>query len=188
MVELLYPPFPPQLVGEQAKSSEILPVVEPSGLVIGRTSRYVCHYSGRKPLHPVVHLHIVDHMGRMYLQKRSEVKRTWPHRWDFAVGGHISYGEYSTEALFREAGEEIGFYDFNPRPLGDYVYECDRERELVLVFAAVGEYTLKPDNIEVEDGRWWETGEIESSFGKSIFTPNFEKEYDLFKDKLLSLL
>ena len=188
MVELLYPVTPPRLAGEQTVSSEILPVVEPSGLVTGRTTRYECHYGGKKPLHPVVHLHIIDHLGRMYLQKRSALKRSWPHCWDFAVGGHIGYGEYSSEALFREAGEEIGFYDFNPLPLGDYVYECDRERELVLVFAAVGSYDLHPDNLEVEDGRWWEPDEIADNLGKSIFTPNFEKEYDLFKDKLFSLL
>ena len=41
--------------------------MEPSGLVYGRATRDWCH-SGSKVLHPVVHLHIVDRFGNIYLQ------------------------------------------------------------------------------------------------------------------------
>ncbi|MBO6168469.1 MAG: NUDIX domain-containing protein [Bacteroidales bacterium] len=165
----------------------MLPVVEPTGTVIGRASRNSCH-SGTKLLHPVVHLHIIDRFGQIYLQRRSATKTLLPLYWDTAVGGHITYGEYLREALFREAGEELGFYDFNPVLLATYLYESPTEKELVNTFGTVGNFELKPDGEEVCEGRWWPISELENAFGKGILTPNFEYEFPKIKQALLALL
>lgn len=141
-----------------------------------------------KPLHPVVHLHIISRDGSIYLQQRSAAKDFLPLKWDTAVGGHVAYGEYVLEALYREASEELGFTDFNPVFITSYVYESERERELVNVFATVGDFILKPDGDEVTDGRYWPPEEIEAATGKSILTPNFESEYHKIKDSLQALL
>lgn len=141
-----------------------------------------------KPLHPVVHLHIISRDGSIYLQQRSASKDFLPLKWDTAVGGHVAYGEYVLEALYRESSEELGFTDFNPVFITSYVYESERERELVNVFATVGDFILKPDGDEVTDGRYWSPEEIEAATGKSILTPNFESEYHKIKDSLQALL
>lgn len=141
-----------------------------------------------KPLHPVVHLHIISRDGSIYLQQRSASKDFLPLKWDTAVGGHVAYGEYVLEALYRESSEELGFTDFNPVFITSYVYESERERELVNVFATVGDFILKPDGEEVTDGRYWSPEEIEAATGKSILTPNFESEYHKIKDSLQALL
>lgn len=193
MMELIYPaggPAPliqPRSTLVDVKASEMLPVVDRNGFVLGQASREWCH-GGRKPLHPVVHLHIINRMGELYLQKRAMTKKLLPGRWDTAVGGHISYGESIKEALFRETGEELGLYDFNPIYLFSYVFESDIECELVNVFAAVGSFTLKPDHEEVEDGRFWTYDDIDANLSKSIFTPNFEMEFEKVRKPLESLL
>ncbi|MBR4755842.1 MAG: NUDIX domain-containing protein [Bacteroidales bacterium] len=165
----------------------MLPVVEENGLVVGQASREDVH-GHRKLLHPVVHLHIVNRRGELFLQKRSMNKDLLPGKWDTSVGGHVDYGEILEAALFREASEELGFSGFNPVYLKSYVWESKDEKELVNVFATVGNFILEPANDEVSEGRYWTMEEIEASIGKGIFTPNFEHEFASTKDALLALL
>lgn len=194
-MELIYPydiaPMVPSPTAdtsvEKMAADEWFPIVEPSGLVTGRSTRRYCH-SGAKPLHPVIHIHIIDRFSRIYLQKRSMKKDIQPGRWDTAVGGHVSYGESILEAVFREASEELGFMDFNPIHIETYEFESSIEREMVNVFAAVGSFELHPDLYEVDEGRWWDISDIDANIGKGIFTPNFESEYTMIRQSLLALL
>lgn len=172
---------------QRPASSEWFPVVEPTGIVTGRAVRQYCH-SGAKPLHPVIHIHIIDRQGRLYLQKRSIRKDIQPGKWDTAVGGHVSYGETLLETVFREASEELGLTAFNPVYLTSYVFESEIERELVNVFAAVGSYDLRPDMDEVDEGRWWDIADIDANIGCGVFTPNFESEFSTIRKSLLALL
>ena len=172
---------------QQNLVAEWFPIVEPTGIVTGRSTRQYCH-GGSKPLHPVIHIHIIDRYGRIYLQKRSLKKDIQPGKWDTAVGGHVSYGETLLEATFREASEELGLTAFNPLFVTSYVFESEIERELVNVFAVVGSFDLRPDLDEVDEGRWWPVEEINSNLGKGIFTPNFESEFTSIEKKLLALL
>ena len=195
-MELVYPASPAPLLPRPHADSpspeilpgeEVLPVVEPTGMVVGRTTRRYVH-GGSMLLHPVVHLHIIDRYGRLYLQKRAADKDLLPGYWDIAVGGHVGYGEYIREALLREASEELGLTRFNPIPLKTYLWSGAQERELVSVFAAVGHFDLHPDPAEVAEGRWWEMKEIRNHLGKSVFTPNFEGEFVQLRKMLESLL
>ena len=175
-------PFPSGTGGQ-----EVLPIVREDGEVYARASRAYCH-GGSMLLHPVVHLHIINRAGELYLQKRSMSKDLLPGRWDTAVGGHISYGEHLVEALYRESGEELGLYDYNPVGLISYVFRSGTEQELVNVFAAVGDFTPSPDGEEVSEGRYWPMAEIEEHLGKSVFTPNFEGEFGRIRKMLEALL
>lgn len=189
MLDLTYPTGPaPVLKGAKStRAAEMLPLVDESGAVHAQASRTCCH-SGSKVLHPVVHLHIINRDGCIYLQKRAAHKKVCPLKWDTAVGGHITYGESVLEALFRESGEELGFFEFNPYQYGAYLFESRIEKELIYVFAAVGNFDLHPDNDEVVEGRWWSVSDIENNLGKDVFTPNFESEYARVKDYLMALL
>ena len=115
-------------------------------------------------------------------------KKIQPGKWDTAVGGHVSYGETIYEALHRESAEELGLTDFNPIYIETYLFESEIEKEMVNIFAAVGTYDLKPDQDEVDEGRWWPIEEIDANLGKGVFTPNFESEYQMIRSSLLALL
>lgn len=196
MLDLVYPSSPAPCYprpsvdnpGKQAAlTGEILPLVQPGGLVYGQATRAYCH-SGSHVLHPVVHLHILDRFGRLYLQKRSLTKDLLPGYWDTAVGGHVSYGETILEALYRETSEELGLTAFNPIALGAYIWETERDNEYVFVHAALGHPNLRPNAEEVAEGRWWSFEELEAAMGKDILTPNFESEFKRIRDQLLALL
>ena len=193
MIELVYPVGAPAPVLQRqseladVSASEMVPIVDAHGIVLGQASRGWCH-GGEKPLHPVVHLHILNRNCELYLQKRAMTKDLLPGYWDTAVGGHVSYGESIFEALFREAGEELGFYDFNPVSVTSYVFESQVERELVNVFAAVGNFELFPNHDEVTEGRYWPFPDIEAHMSHDVFTPNFEQEFRMIRQTLESLL
>lgn len=155
---------------------EIFPLVDPEGNVIGKAERAVCH-NGSLLLHPVVHLHVFNSRGELYLQKRPAHKDIQPNKWDTSVGGHIDYGETVEIALEREVREELGITGYDAKFLWKYVFESTIERELVYAYSTVYDGELHPDPQELEEGRFWSIDEIKSQIGKSVFTTNFEGEF-----------
>ena len=127
---------------------EPFPIVDEKGNVIGSITRGEAH-SGSKILHPVVHLHVFNSQGELYLQKRPEWKYIQPGKW-----------------------EEIGITDYIAQPLGQYVFESQCEKEFVYVYS-----TIFPNAEKLATGRFWTCKEIETNIGKQVFTPNFEVEY-----------
>jgi isopentenyldiphosphate isomerase len=127
-------------------------------------------------MHPVVHLHVFNSKGELYLQKRPEWKDIQPGKWDTAVGGHIDLGEHVEQALFREAGEELGIEGFTPEALPQYVFRSERECEMVYPYKTVYDKDIRPSE-ETSGGRFWNMDEIRESIGKDILTPNFEQEF-----------
>jgi NADH pyrophosphatase NudC (nudix superfamily) len=107
-----------------------------------------------------------------------------PGKWDTAVGGHISYGEDIETSLKREAAEELNITDFKAKLLSNYIWESDIERELVFCFIANYNGTIKINNEELSDGKFWSHTEIKDVLGKNILTPNFENEYKTILSKL----
>ena len=158
---------------------EIFPLVDEDGRVIGKATRGECH-NGSRLLHAVVHLHVFNSQGEVYLQKRPEWKDIQPGKWDTAVGGHIDYGETPEEALTREVREELGITDFVPERMGKYVFDSRRERELVYVNRTVYDGPIRPSAEELDGGRFWSMQEIREAIGKDILTPNFESEFQKF--------
>lgn len=156
-------------------NEEIFPVVDENGTTVGKATRGECH-SGSKLLHPVVHLHLFDSSGRIYLQQRPLWKDIQPGKWDTAVGGHIDYGESVDTALCRETQEELGLAGLSVEFLLKYVFESERERELVHVFRVTYDGDVRPSD-ELDGGRFWSLDELREAFGKGVLTPNFEQEY-----------
>ena len=159
--------------------AELFPVVDEEGNILGEALRSVCHDGKSKLLHPVVHLHVFNNAGSLFLQKRAMTKDIQPGKWDTSVGGHVSPGENIHDALIRESNEELGLKDISPVFLRKYVWESTRERELVNSFSVKTDQKPVINQDELDDGRFWSLDEIKGSMGKNIFTPNFEYEFKM---------
>lgn len=160
-------------------AKEMFPVVDENGQLLGAITRGEAH-GGSKILHPVVHLHVFNDKGELYLQHRPAWKDIQPDKWDTACGGHVDLGENVQQALQREVREELGITDFTSETLGHYVFESKRERELVYVHKTIYNGEVRPSEEELAGGRFWSKEEIISQLGKGVFTPNFESEYQKF--------
>ena len=156
-------------------SEEMFPIVDENGNITGAATRGECH-NGSKLLHPVVHLHVFNSKGELFLQKRPQWKDIQPGKWDTSVGGHVDLGESVEMALKREAREELGIENFTLQPLKHYVFESDKEKELVFSYKTIYDGAIAPSQ-ELDGGRFWSIEDIRSSIGKKVFTPNFEREF-----------
>ena len=159
------------------KNQEWLPIINTKGEIIGKATRKECH-SNKKLMHPVIHLHVFNDKGELFLQKRPKNKTIQPDKWDTAVGGHISINETIEDGLKREAFEEIGIKDFNYQLVMKYEWKSDVETELVFCFITKYSGDININKTELSDGRFWTIKEIKKNIGKNILTPNFEQEFN----------
>lgn len=172
---------PKKVLNSKAEhKSEWFDLVDVKGRTVGKAPRHIVH-GNPQLLHAVVHLHIFNQRGQLYLQKRAASKDLYPGLWDTAVGGHVHHGETIEEALQREALEELGITTVRAQPLFRYVMRNNWESELIYGFEMVFDGPFKPNPDEIESGRFWSVFEIQQLIGKQVFTPNFEQEFSMLK-------
>lgn len=160
-------------------SIEWFPVVDEQGNTIGEAPRHVCHDGKSMLLHPVIHLYLFNSGGKLFLQKRSMMKDIQPGKWDTSVGGHVAPGESAEDAVKRETEEELGLKGLSMMFEFRYIWQSNRERELVSSFSAISDDIPVINVEEIDEGRFWDISEIRESLGKDLFTPNFEYEFGL---------
>lgn len=165
---------------EKYKDEEWFDIVNADGHVLGKAPRSLIH-GNPKLIHPVVHIHVFNKNGKLFLQQRSHKKERFAGFWDTAVGGHVSSGESVAAALLREAMEELGVDATKAVPLFKYVMHNEWESELIHTYKLVQNGPFKLCPIEMDDGRFWSAKEIDKNLGKGVFTPNFEEEYRALK-------
>ena len=69
-------------------------------------SRNEIHRQGK--IHRAVHLYLLDGVGQLLLQRRSQHVDHYPGMFSISVTGHVDAGESSEEAVYRELKEELG--------------------------------------------------------------------------------
>ena len=162
----------------QNRSIEFVPVVDNEGKIIGKASREYCHNGINKVLHPVVHMHILNSKGEIFLQKRSLSAKVQPGKWDAAVGGHVKWNESIEKALNRETYEETKLRPDHPKMFARYIWNSDIESELVFSFLQHTDKQPQINHREAEEGKWWSFDEIKST-SQTIFTSNFLQEFKI---------
>jgi isopentenyldiphosphate isomerase len=140
-------------------SEEIFDIVNERDEVIGRKPRREVHRDGDK--HRAVHVLVFGRDGRVFLQKRSLTKDTFPGAWDSSASGHLDSGEDYDACALRELREELGLrIAAPPRRLFKIDACAGTGQEFVWVYRleSDGPFVLHPE--EIERGEWFAPGEV----------------------------
>ena len=140
-------------------NEEIFDIVNDQDQVIGRMPRSQVHAQGHK--HRAVHVLVFNAAGRLFLQKRSMRKATFPGVWDSSASGHLDSGEEYDACAVREVREEIGLIlSAPPRRLFkvDACHATGQEFAWVYRLESEGPFTLHPE--EIECGDWFTPARI----------------------------
>ncbi len=132
---------------------EIFDVVDDRDRVIGQAERAQVHAQGL--LHRAVHILVFDSLDRLFLQKRSRCKDTFPGCWDSSAAGHLETGEDYATAALREVREELGISISSLEELL-YLPACPQTGwEFIRVYRTRhdGPFILPPE--EIETGGWF---------------------------------
>lgn len=137
---------------------EILPIVDEHDRVIGQATRREIHE--RNLIHRAVHVVLLDHAGRVCLQRRSQLKDRYPGWWDISVGGHVGVGESYADAARREMAEEMGIHHGDPHFIAALAPGVMNGWEHVHIFSCVIDHDVAPDPDEVTDWEWMDPGDL----------------------------
>jgi isopentenyl-diphosphate delta-isomerase type 1 len=156
----------------------MLQLVDRRGRPAGAAPRRVCH-GDPSLIQAVVHLYLFDARGRLYLQRRSAAKDTYPGCWDTSVGGHLAPGESPEQGLKREAREELSLKSIEARPLASYLFRSSFESEYVFAFRAVYDGEPRPNPEEIDEGRFFTIKELRELVRRepATFTPHFRRAF-----------
>jgi isopentenyl-diphosphate Delta-isomerase len=140
---------------------ELFDVVDDSDHVIGRATRRQVH--ARQLRHRAVHVFVFDPASRLFVQKRSATKDTFPGCYDSSASGHLEAGEDYDTCAVRELKEELAL-DVPRRHLRRH-FKIDAGAEtgweFVWVYSVHGDYRLHPNPAEIESGRFHTRAEVE---------------------------
>jgi isopentenyldiphosphate isomerase len=153
---------------------EVFDIVNNNDEVIGQLPRRIVHRDGHK--HRAVHVLVFDSRGRIFLQKRSMSKDTFPGAWDSSASGHLESGEDYAACAVRELREELGWSaPVPPRPLFKIAASAETGHEFVWAWRceSEGPFTLHPE--EIERGAWFTPDEVNDWLVRSPrdFAPSF---------------
>ncbi|BET67097.1 NUDIX domain-containing protein [Opitutales bacterium ASA1] len=143
-------------------NEEWFDVVDDQDRVIGRELRAEVHRRGL--LHRAVHVLVFDRKGRVFLQKRSMRKDTWPGAWDSSASGHVDSGEAYDACAVRELREELGWTPSRAPERILRIEACaETGQEFVWVYRCAGEgpFVLHPE--EIERGEWFTPAAIDAA-------------------------
>lgn len=163
---------------------EILVVVDEDDEPVDEAARGRVHEETLP--HRAVHVLLAAPDGRLWLQKRSEDKRTYPSRWTSSASGHVPASQTTREAARREVREELGVEAPTLTFVGStFVEDLDvGEREFTHVFAGVCEGDFDPDESEVTRVAAFEPHEVEERLriAPDAFAKTFQAIWEAAQD------
>jgi isopentenyl-diphosphate delta-isomerase type 1 len=149
------------VAGAVTGNGEVLAVVDEDDQPVDQAARSRVHEEALR--HRAVHVLLSDGEGQMWLQKRSQGKRTYPGRWTSSASGHVPVEDTLRQAARREVREELGVAAPTLAYLGWlYLEDLDLgEREFSHVFAGAHAGPFAVQQAEVAGVATFPPGELD---------------------------
>lgn len=140
-----------------AQFLEEVVLVDEDDRVIGTMPKSLVH-GATTPRHRGVSLFLFDRVGRLLLQQRSRLKRTWPLVWSNSICGHPALDESNIDAVRRRLVYELGMNAIHIEEIAPYRYTFVREgvmeNEICPIFIGFTDEEPRPNPDEVKAARW----------------------------------
>lgn len=131
----------------------------------------------------VVHAALFNGEGKLLIQQRQPFKKGWGGLWDLTVGGAVTSGETSAEAIVRELQEELGlFWDLQDQPPTMSLTFDHGFDDIYLLRGEVDLQKLRLQPEEVAQARWATQEEVHRMLCDGTFIPYHESLIALLFD------
>jgi isopentenyl-diphosphate delta-isomerase type 1 len=154
---------------------EIFDVVDEADRIVGRATRSAVHAD--KLRHRAIHVFVFNEHGKLFIQKRSQSKDSYPGRYDSSASGHLNSGEDYDACAVRELAEELGL-TIPPENLQKHfkIEGCPHTgREFVWVYSLQTSEVPRINPHEIQSGTFWSRAQIRASVASrpGEFAPSF---------------
>jgi 8-oxo-dGTP pyrophosphatase MutT (NUDIX family) len=157
-------------------AAEIADLVDRDDNVIGRAPRG--RIRAEKLLHRGVAVLCRNPAGEIYVHRRTDDKDVFPGMYDMFLGGMVLTGETYEDAARREAAEEIGAVDPDPRLLFKHLYLGEDNPAWCGVFELTVEGQVSPQVEEIAWGAFMNERVLDDALARWPFVPDGVEVYE----------
>lgn len=163
-------------IQRSSEQIEWVDIVDEENQVIAQSTRP--QMRGQRLRHRATYIVVHDGMGKILVQRRTEIKDFYPGYLDATAGGVVQHGENMLESARREAEEELGIADVPFAEHSVFYFENDNCRVWGGLFSCIsrGPFALQPE--EVDEVLWMMPEEIMARAEE--FTPDSIKALSLW--------
>ncbi|HGM6603233.1 TPA: NUDIX hydrolase YfcD [Serratia marcescens] len=160
----------------QAADTEWVDIVDEQNEVIAQSSRQ--QMRAERLRHRATYIVVHDGMGKILVQRRTEIKDFYPGWLDATAGGVVQSGENVLDSARREAEEELGIAGVPFAGHGLFYFEEEQCRVWGALFSCVSHGPFALQEEEVAEVCWLTPEEITARCDE--FTPDSLKALSLW--------
>lgn len=161
---------------DQAADTEWVDIVNEQNEVIAQSSRQ--QMRAERLRHRATYIVVHDGMGKILVQRRTDIKDFYPGWLDATAGGVVQSGENVLDSARREAEEELGIAGVPFAEHGLFYFEEDQCRVWGALFSCVSHGPFALQEEEVVEVSWLTPEEITARCDE--FTPDSLKALSLW--------
>lgn len=160
----------------QAKDIEWVDIVNEQNEVIAQSTRQ--QMRAQRLRHRATYIVVHDGMGKVLVQRRTDIKDFYPGWLDATAGGVVQSGENILDSARREAVEELGIAGVPFAEHGQFYFEAEQCRIWGTLFSCVSHGPFALQEEEVAEVSWLTPEEITARCDE--FTPDSLKALSLW--------